>query len=152
MFCLHALDFSFLIDLRGLKGLLQFCWALPLFQSFLLQGLLLLLCLSLLVVLSQIAILAKAVRVVGLVCVATGGSHLGFPSFVVAVMAHTFGIRLLVCVRAPSDFSRTSDGHFRSNGLNLIKTLERIGQDGVGLAAQEVFTQALGTWLGEVSL
>ena len=70
----------------------------------------------------------------------TGVRHLALSFAVVAVMAHTFGIRLLVCVRAPSDFSRTSDGHFRSNGLDLIKTLERIGQDGVGLAAQEVFT------------
>lgn len=131
---------------------MQFCRALPLFQSFLLQGLLLLLCLSLLVVLSQVAVLAKAVRVVGLRRVATSGRHLGFTSLVVAVMAHTFRIRLLVCVRAPGDFSGTSDGYFRSNGLDLIKSLQRIGQDGVGLAAQEVGSQALGTWLGEVSL
>ena len=131
---------------------MQFCWALDLFQSFLLQGLLLLLCLSLLVVLSQVAILAKAVRVVGLRRVATSGRHLRFSSLVVAVMAHTSSIRLLVCVRAPGDFSGASHGYFRSNGLDLIKTLERIGQDGVGLAAQKVVSQALGTWLGEVSL
>ena len=59
--------------------------------------------LSLEVVLGEVAILAEAIRVVGLVDVLTGSGHLGFAFAMVAVVAHVLGVMLLVDVRALVD-------------------------------------------------
>ena len=87
------------------------------------------LCLSLLVVLSKVAVLTQAIRVVRLVCVRTSSSHFGFASLVIAVMAHTFRVRLLVSVRTLHHLIIIVRVDFRPNSLDLIETTQRIRQD-----------------------
>ena len=97
----------------------------------------LLLSLSLLVVLSEVAVLTQAVRVVRLVGVSTGGGHLRFSPLVVTVVAHTFGIRLFVSMWTFHDLGIVVGVDFRPNGLNRVKTAQRVGQDGVLLVADK---------------
>lgn len=61
--------------------------------------------LSLLVVFGQVAILAHSVRVMRLVRMATGISHLSLTLSMVAVVAHVFGVMLSPGMRALIDFS-----------------------------------------------
>jgi len=89
----------------SLEVIRHLSWSLRHFERF---GLLFLgqLVLSLLVVLSQVAVLAHTTGVVRLGWAASG--HLGLSSSVVAVVAHVLGVVLLVGVRALVDLSSLS--------------------------------------------
>lgn len=140
------------IHFRGLKWVLWFNSISTFFLSFLLRCLSLLLGLSLLVVLSEVAVLTQAVRVVRLVGVSTGGGHLRFSPLVVTVVAHTFGIRLFVSMGTFHDLRIVVGVDFRPNGLNRVKTAQRVGQDGVLLVADERVAHLWRSWLSQIGL
>ena len=55
----------------------------------------------------------------------------------VTVVAHTFGIRLFVSMGTFHDLGIVVGVDFRPNGLNRVKTAQRVGQDGVLLVANK---------------
>ena len=88
-------------NLQRCRGLFD----LVILRAFSLLWLLGLLVLSLKIVLGQVAVLTHATGVVGLVSMATNGSHLGLSLSMVAVVAHVLGVVLSVGMRALEDFS-----------------------------------------------